>query len=281
MRALTALAACFALLLVAGSLTLGLSWRVALSNALVAGGLFAAMQATRANGWRLVWILAALYGGIGPLNIALEAMFFHIMPMPTTLQFPARGLTLACAASLVVVAVAGRLRLTPDARTRNEAGSLARGWPWRLAAVALCYVVLYFMAGILVFPYVAHFYAGRPMPSPRLVVLMQLGRGLVYALVMLPFSRSMVGRRWRAGLVLGLCLSVFGGIAPLLLPNEYLPAEILPFHMIEVGISNFLFGVAAALLLVGRVRAPSPSPHTQLPRSHPPALYVTPPEGCS
>ena len=254
MRAVAALAACCALLVLAGGLDLGLSWRMALSNALVAGALFAAMQATGENGWRLVWILAALYGGIGPLNIALEAMFFRIMPTPTTLQFLARGLALAGAASLVIVSTAGRLRVNPDARTRNEAASRPRGWPWRLAAAALCYVVLYFAAGLLVFPYVAHFYAGRPMPSPRLVVLMQIARGLVYALVMLPFVQSMAGHRWRAGLILGLCLSVFGGIAPLLLPNQYLPADILPYHMIEIGVSNFLLGLAAALLLVPRDR---------------------------
>ena len=127
MKAIAALLFCWALLFLNASAGLGLSWRVALSTALVAGVLFAAMQATRVDGWRLVWILFALDGGIGVLNIAVEALFFQVMPVPTTLRFLARGLTVASAACFAMVWIAGRLRPGPDATTRGDVPSVAHG----------------------------------------------------------------------------------------------------------------------------------------------------------
>jgi hypothetical protein len=66
----------------------------------------------------------------------------------------------------------------------------------------------------------------------------------------------MPGQRWRTAWVLGLAFSVLGGIAPLLLPNhEYLPPNIRAAHSVEIGISNFLFGLVVTMLLVRRERA--------------------------
>jgi hypothetical protein len=75
----------------------------------------------------------------------------------------------------------------------------------------------------------------------------------------LPLVQQMSGHRWRAVWVLGLALSVLGGIAPLLLPNnEYLPVNIRVAHAVEISISNCLFGLAVTMLLVRRERAQGP-----------------------
>jgi hypothetical protein len=54
-----------------------------------------------------------------------------------------------------------------------------------------------------------------------------------------------------------LTMSVLGGVAPLLIPNPYLPDAVRHAHLPEVGVSLFLFGFVAAWLLAGpsRVRA--------------------------
>ena len=254
MKVATALVTTWIVLAVAAGLSVGFSWRTALSGLLAAGALLAAMRAPEGRGWPLVWILFALYGGIGSLNIHLEAVFFSILPVAMSVEALAKGLMVAFAASLLMVWTAGRMPPQNAPERRSPSYPIAHYWRWRALVTAFCYVVLYFAAGIIVLPYVGHFYAGRPMPSPRLVVAMQLVRGLVYVAAMLPFVQWMSGHRWRAALILVLCLSVFGGIAPLLLPNKYLPADILPFHMVEIGASNFLFGLVAALLLVRRKR---------------------------
>ena len=49
-----------------------------------------------------------------------------------------------------------------------------------------------------------------------------------------------------AGLIGGLLLSVLGGVAPLLLPNAYLPDVVRLAHLAEVAVSNFVFGLLAA-----------------------------------
>jgi hypothetical protein len=114
------------------------------------------------------------------------------------------------------------------------------------------YVVLYFIAGIAVHPFIRDFYANRWLPSVGELCAIQFCRGALYVAVALPFLRRMTGQRLRAGIILGLCLAVLGGIAPLLLPNPYMPAQIRFAHAIEVGLSNFIFGLTVAALLVSR-----------------------------
>jgi hypothetical protein len=136
---------------------------------------------------------------------------------------------------------------------------LIEGWKWRVPLAALSYLVLYFAAGVAVLAFVREFYAGKPLPTPGLLIVMQLFRGLVYVAAVLPLVQRMSGRRWRAAWVLGLAFSVLGGIAPLLLPNnEYLPVNIRAAHAVKISISNFLFGLAVTMLLVRRERAQGP-----------------------
>jgi hypothetical protein len=119
--------------------------------------------------------------------------------------------------------------------------------------------VLYLTAGILILPFVRHFYMSSGlvnMPTLGVILATQVVRGLVYAVSLMPLLRRMEGRRRHAALVAGLALSVLGGIAPLLLPlDDILPPEVRAVHMLEIFCSNFLLGVIAAFLLVRR--APS------------------------
>ncbi|HEY2930414.1 MAG TPA: hypothetical protein VGK99_01610 [Acidobacteriota bacterium] len=252
MKVAAALVTTWIFLTVVTGLSVGFSWLTALSCLLTVGVLLAAMQAVEARGWALVWVLFALYGGIGTVNIEIEAVVFQILSVTTSLHMLGTGLAVAFAVCLLMVYMAGRIRSQGSAEGRTPAHRLADNWQLRVPMAAFCYVVLYFAAGITIFPYVRHFYAGRPIPSGGVVILTQFVRGLVYAAVMLPFTRWMSGQRWRAGWMLGLCLSVLGGIAPLLPPNEYLPADLRLVHAVEIGVSNFLFGVITALLLVRR-----------------------------
>ncbi len=47
---------------------------------------------------------------------------------------------------------------------------------------------------------------------------------------------------------------VLGGIAPLLLPNPFMPSGIRLAHGFEVGISNFLFGMIVGAALASKPR---------------------------
>jgi hypothetical protein len=150
--------------------------------------------------------------------------------------------------------------VAPD--TVQPAPGLARRAWLRMPAVSLSYLVLYFVAGGLIYPFVKPFYDSNPLiviPSFGVIVGVQILRGLVYAASIAPLMRRMAGRRGHAALVAGLALAVFGGIAPLLLPvDDILPPEVRAVHMIEILCSNFVLGVIGAFLLVRRAPLPRP-----------------------
>jgi hypothetical protein len=112
------------------------------------------------------------------------------------------------------------------------------------------YLLLYVAAGLLVSPWIAGYYASRPMPSPGLVIGFELSvRGPVLVAVVLLVVCAMRGRRLRSALWSGLTLAVIAGVAPLIVPNPYLPDAVRYFHLAEVGGSSLLFGLSCGWLL--------------------------------
>jgi hypothetical protein len=140
------------------------------------------------------------------------------------------------------------------AESRNYSRPVIRGasGAWKLAVAAIVYILLYLAAGIAVHPFVATFYANKWLPPLPELCAIQFFRGLLYVAVALPFIWEMVGHRLRFGVMLGLCFAVLGGVAPLLLPNPYMPVPVRIAHTVEVGLSNFVFGLAVAFLIVTR-----------------------------
>jgi len=113
----------------------------------------------------------------------------------------------------------------------------------------LAYVVAYFVAGMLIIPYVQSFYATRKLPGPLALLSMQVVRGLVFTALVVLLVRTVRGSRRGVAALAGATLSIVGGISPLLLPNPYLPDAVRLVHLGEVGVSNFLFGLLAGWLL--------------------------------
>jgi hypothetical protein len=190
--------------------------------------------------------LLFLVGAGIPANNLLEAVFFSL-DIPRALLAPLFLHTVASAALFAIVLdrLAGRAPAPAPVWAPRAAGS----WGLRLAATDVSYIVLYFTAGLLVFPYVSHFYEGRGLPSPGAVLAMQVVRGLVFASIVLVLARFLTLPRAGAAVLIAVTLSLLGGVAPLLVPNPFMPTSIRYPHMIEVAVSNFLFALAAAALL--------------------------------
>jgi hypothetical protein len=109
---------------------------------------------------------------------------------------------------------------------------------------------LYTAAGLMAWPFLRSYYEGRPMPPLGTVLLLQIVRGALLSLLAWLVARHEPAGRRPAALSAGLAFSLIGGVAPLLIPgNPYLPDPTRQAHLVEVGISNLLFGVVAALLL--------------------------------
>jgi hypothetical protein len=181
-----------------------------------------------------------------PVNYLAETFFFDIgVRMPALWRLYVLHLLVAVACA---VAVAWRLAVPPISPSHRARRSMT-GWSLRIGLGALAYVVVYFTAGATAFPFMADFYAGRSMPSPAYVALIQLFRGLGYVGIALALVRWLPLHRMGTALSVGLTLSILGGVAPLVVPNVYLPTPVRLVHLIEVGVSNFLFGFFVGWLL--------------------------------
>jgi len=232
----------------------GLSaWRLVLAHLLTASVLGYAVWAARAHGWRLAVAVFLLFFVISYVNTLDEGVLFLGLSKALVAGALVVGvLTSAAVAALLVWLMGKGFAAEPREAPSAPARSVG-AWLWRLVAGDFAYVFLYFAAGMIVFPFVKEFYAGRTLPGPGTIVSMQLFRGLVYIATALPVAR-MIPKRLHAALVLGLAFSVLGGVAPLLPDNPLMPPHIRFAHTIEIGVSNFVYGVVLAFLF-----APKPA----------------------
>jgi len=126
---------------------------------------------------------------------------------------------------------------------------------WRFALADLAYPVLYFVAGMIIYPYVRDFYATQTIPPVGKVFAMQLlVRGPIYVGICLLFTRMLGLSRLAGAVAVGLVFSTLNGIAPLIVPSGVFPDAVRWAHLYEVAVSNFAFGAFVAWLW-GRLAA--------------------------
>ncbi len=146
------------------------------------------------------------------------------------------------------------------------------GLVWKIPLISLLYVVFYFGAGALIAwqsADVRAYYAQGFDIDQKQLALLQVGRGLIWALLAWLSVASLTGGTWRRALLTGLAFSILMAL-PLLYPNPLMPWPVRSVHLVEVGVSNFLFGIVAALILLRGVGAKRDhgAPHlTTSPRS--------------
>ena len=217
-------------------------WLV-LSNLLVAGVLAWYARRSAWTGWRLAGALFVTAWGVGTLNSLIEAHFFAIFDRPGVL--PAlflRSLPPVLVFAPVMVWLSGRWSV-PGAETAPAPDHGIVGWVARFAACSATYLVLYFTAGMIIFPYVQPFYDMRALPAPSTIVLLQLFlRAPIFAGIGLLIVRMAPGTRRDHALMVAVAMSILGGAAPLIIPNPFFPDAVRWVHFVEVVTSNFVFG---------------------------------------
>ena len=195
------------------------------------------------------WLpLLVLGWTIGQFNTLIEAVVFSVMPMRDALVQLAIASVAVALLAAVAVSLAGKWR-------GNGPGVVRPIVNWRtIAGVVLGYELLYWTAGTLVWPFVANFYANKPLPAAALVATLQVPRALIFAAAAWPWLRT---EPRHAPWVLGAAFAVIGGIAPMFPENPYMPSDVRFAHGIETSVSNSLFGLLVGWLL--RAKAASPS----------------------
>ncbi|MHB1414470.1 MAG: hypothetical protein ACYC1C_04390 [Chloroflexota bacterium] len=205
---------------------------------------------SRWTGWKLVGAVFVAYAGITPILLQVETVVFllflvPIIPAEVLPRIIANGFLTAALFSPLLVLVFGKLRTkTAGAAAAAKSRMSAMEWAWKLILIGVVYNVIYFTFGNLVAVPLAGDAFGeyyRDLVVPAWLPLVQVGRGMLWALVMLPVIRMMKGSWWEAGLAVAL-LSALLSAAPLFVPNQFMPDQMRFAHFFELLSSNFLFG---------------------------------------
>jgi hypothetical protein len=204
-------------------------------------------------------VFLAFYG-LGTVIAQIESVVFLPRQLPPGMVpklFVAGAITAGLFSPLAVL-VLGKMKKTEGPPPPQPQSTLPPGeWAWRLAVIAVAYVVLYFTFGYFVAwkdPAVRAYYGGadsgffnQMTVTPLWLFALQAARGLLWAAFALPVIRMLKGRPWEVALVTALLFTVWSVM--LLMPNPYMPEAVRMAHLVETGSSNFIFGGLVGWLL--------------------------------
>jgi hypothetical protein len=196
-----------------------------------------------------------------------SAVFLTHLPPGMLPRLFLMGALIAAPFSVLAVLILGKRKAKAvDTRPDSRLVMPASEWAWKLAVIALAYVILYFTFGYFVAwrrPAVQEYYGGTDPGSfvaqmrtvlrdtPWLVPF-QIVRAMLWVVLALPVIRMLKGQRTETALAVGLLFAVVMN-AQLLLPNPYMPEAVRMAHLVETASSNLIFGV-----FVGWLLAPTP-----------------------
>jgi hypothetical protein len=179
------------------------------------------------------------------------AIFFPALRW-TVKQDLVGGAVMYTVAAAVLASLAKMLKLTDERDGMAEHRSF-----WTAGGMVLlsgfAYVVYYLIFGSITYTMFTRQYYTEGADIARsmglLFWLIELGRGVLMTLSVVPAIYTLRMRRWPAAIVVGVLVWVVGGLAPLLVPNELLGGTQRFIHTIEILTQNLPLGVTAVLLL--------------------------------
>ena len=223
------------------------------------------------SGWKLVLTITILIYGVMTFLSQIETVVFlkYLVDIVDPEMIPklfVQGAIVAVLFSPLAVWVHGKMRRgkhhglqdDPQNDPKNDFQESCNTltmpfsqWVWKLALLAIIYILVYISFGRFVFIPLAgdafeEFYTGLEMPP--WILLLQAARALIWVALAVPVIRMMKGPRWEAGLAVALLFSALMG-ALLLIPQDIMPDKIRLAHFAEVALSNFLFGWIVVFVL--------------------------------
>lgn len=137
---------------------------------------------------------------------------------------------------------------------RYFSGRSSSEWVWRFALASVLFIPIYYFFGFLFSPITGPYYnnpelgLGLVIPSPEIVVPVELGRGLLYAATFVPLLALVRLPRWRLALLLGVVLAIFGAVVPQLV-NVGWPVELRIGHGVEMVLDSIAQGFMITWIL--------------------------------
>lgn len=222
---------------------------------------------SRWAGWRLILAIFVVFYGVATFMGQIEsAVFLTKLPAGMLPRLFLMGFLIAAPFSVLAVIILGKRNAE---LTDNQRGVLSgmpvSSWSWKLAVIAISYVILYFTFGYFIAwrnPAVREYYGGADpgtffaqmrnvvRDTPWLVSF-QILRAMFWVAIALPVVRMLKGESRETAIALGITFAVLMN-AQLLLPNPYMPEPVRMAHLVETASSNFIFGVLVGWLLTLR-----------------------------
>jgi hypothetical protein len=191
------------------------------------------------QGPRLGLALFAIPFGIAAANLIEGSVFLAHFGVDWRLALVSQFLTYSLAATAWTIIFSGQGKTNEKFAWPRRLGAKL----WRFIASDFVYLVLYFTAGMIIYPMVKNFYATQTLPPLGKLLALQLGvRGPVFVAICLLIYRMVRLPRVTGALAVGATFALLSGIVPLLAPSPFFPNAVRWVHLSEVGISNFLLG---------------------------------------
>jgi hypothetical protein len=225
--------------------------------------------------WKLMLAVGFSFYGVFTFLSAIEAIYFGPalgIPPEDFAGLFLSGLPTALIFVPLAVVILGKSRANGDTVTEpnRRLAMPVTEWLWKLATIAVIYPIIYALFGFFIAwqnPNLVAMYDGGTNPevfnAGRMITL-QVFRSMLWVLFAVPVIKMTRGKTWQVAMVLGLLYSLPMAFS-LVLPNPYMPdASARLSHLIEITLSNFLFGWIVTYLLLWRPGQASDPTETEI-----------------
>jgi len=206
----------------------------------------------------LIFLIWTVLFVIMYLNNMIEGYFFTtVISSPSVF---AAGAVIILFVTLIEALIAGLILSTPARRDNLIAalrnyltGRRTGSWAMRIVASSVAYFPIYFFFGAIVAPYVLPYYSdpsfGLVVPPFTVIAPLEVFRGFLYVVSLLPVIASVKSDRKTVFIVLTATLFVPGALIPLLTASASLPAHIIPIHLVEILADSIVYGFVLSRIL--------------------------------
>ncbi len=221
-------------------------------------------------GLKLIGAVILVHFGVETFMAQIETLYFISAVQMGTAEFVgivAAGALRAFIFAPLAVFIFGKMKKSVQPEEKR-AGAVPSEWGKRFAALAVFYVVVYFMFGYFVAwqweetrlyysgttaikPFFAHF-RDLFLTEDPIILPFQLLRGALWTSLAITIVRMMAAKRWEASLAVALAFAVLLSLPLGLFPNPYMPPMVARSHFFEVSSSMLLFGGIAGWLMYSK-----------------------------
>lgn len=212
-----------------------------LSSALLVLALVAPVRLSLLARWPRIAAVFVACLGVNVLLMQVEAAAFLDMSQGQLAAAFVNALLNAAWLSLVTGFLFGP-RDASHAAPATWSGLTAPSWTMRIAGAAAVYLLLYLVAGMLIYPQVQAYYESQNFEAGPWILPLAFLRGALYVVFSLWLIRSMRTTRLYCALAVALMFPLLAGVAALVIPSGIMPADVRFWHGLEVGWSNAVFG---------------------------------------